>query len=234
MIDPDMTEVAMMDLALAGRLTFSHVTPQRPRLPAGRHRLGLSSERDALFYVPENLAAGPLPLVVLFHGAGGSADKIFPVLEAQAAAQGFLLLTPQSLFITWDIVIGGHGPDRERLDLALAEVAAHFPLDPQHLAFAGFSDGGSYALSMGLTNGHIVSHIIAMSAGFMAVTLPEGWPNVFIAHGLQDEQLPIATSGRANAAQLQQAGYEVRYVEFNGPHQPQPAIVALAMNFFLG
>lgn len=225
----------MFDLELAGRLAFRPGAPHKPPLPAGRHTLGIASERDAVLYVPEGLdTQSPVPLVVLFHGAGGSAEKILPVLEAQAAFHRFLILAPQSLLVTWDIVIGGNGPDRERLDWALHEVAAHYAIDPRHLAFAGFSDGGSYALSAGLTNGGLVSHIIAMSAGFMAVTLPEGEPRVFIAHGLHDEQLPIATSGRANAMKLQEAGYEVRYVEFNGPHKPQPSVVALAMDFFLG
>lgn len=224
----------MFDLSLSGRLTFRPDHPYKPPLPPGRHNLGIAAERDAVLIVPEGLPAQSVPLVVLFHGAGGSAEKILPVLADQAAFHRCLLLLPQSMLITWDIVIGGNGPDRERLDWALHEVGAHFALDPGHLAFAGFSDGGSYALSLGLTNGGLVSHIIAMSAGFMAVTAPEGEPKIFIAHGLHDEQLPVATSGRANAAKLKDAGYEVSYVEFNGPHKPQPAVAALAMNFFLG
>ncbi|MGO9132569.1 MAG: alpha/beta hydrolase [Methylovirgula sp.] len=225
----------MLDLALAGRLTFKPTAPYRAALRPGRNLLGIAAERDAVLYVPAGLdARQPVPLVVLFHGAGGSAEKILPVLQEQADFHRFLILAPQSMLITWDIVIGGNGPDRERLDWALYETAAHFAIDPRHLAFAGFSDGGSYALSMGLTNGALASHIIAMSAGFMAVTMPEGEPRVFIAHGLHDEQLPIATSGRANAGKLQEAGYDVQYVEFNGPHKPQPSVVALAMNFFLG
>ncbi len=197
----------MIDLSLAGRLAFTHSAPYKPALPPGHHALGIAAERDAVLYVPQGLAASkPVPLVVLFHGAAGSAEKILPLLEAQAEFHHFLLLAPQSLFVTWDIVIGGHGPDRERLDQALAEVAARYRIDPRHLAFAGFSDGGSYALSMGLTNGAIVSHIIAMSAGFMAVTMPEGEPRIFIAHGIHDEQLPIETSGRANAGEAARGG----------------------------
>lgn len=225
----------MIDLSLAGRLTFAQTSPYKPALPPGCNALGIAAERDAVLYVPAGLSAtGPVPLIVLFHGAGGCAEKILPVLQAQADYHGFLILAPQSMLVTWDIVIGGHGPDRERLDWALSEVAAYYQIDPQHLAFAGFSDGGSYALSTGLSNGALVSHIIALSAGFMAVTEPEGEPRVFIAHGLRDAQLPIATSGRANAAKLQAAGYDVQYIEFNGPHEIQPPIVALAINFFFG
>jgi hypothetical protein len=36
----------------------------------------------------------------------------------------------------------------------------HFRIDPARLAFAGFSDGGSYALSLGVTNGDVASHVI--------------------------------------------------------------------------
>jgi phospholipase/carboxylesterase len=226
----------MLPPSLAGRLEFAHAAAQsKPALPAGRNNLGLAEERDAVLYVPATLdPSRPVPLMVFFHGGGGSAEKILPFIEEQAELNGFLILAPQSLYPTWDIVIGGNGPDLERLDQALNEVASRYDLDPAHLAFTGFSDGASYALSIGLTNGRFVSHIIAMSGGFMSVFLPEGTPRVFIAHGLADEQLPIESSGRAHASQLQQAGYDLRYIEFNGTHSIQPMIVGLAVNFFLG
>jgi phospholipase/carboxylesterase len=67
----------------------------------------------------------------------------------------------------------------------------------------------------------------------MSIFKQEGAPKVFIAHGLVDEQLPIETSGRANATRLKAAGYDVQYVEFNGLHVIQPAIVGIAVDFFL-
>ncbi|WP_177142922.1 hypothetical protein [Variovorax sp. YR216] len=91
---------------------------------------------------------------------------------------------------TWDIVIGGHGPDLERLDAALSLVAEHFRIDPQRLAFAGFSDGGSYALSLGLTNGDVASRVIGMSAGFMNAFTQTETPRVFLAHGAVTASCP--------------------------------------------
>src|SRR5262245_45991152 len=38
----------------------------------GRHALGLDHGRDAILQVPANASGAPLPLFVLFHGAGGS------------------------------------------------------------------------------------------------------------------------------------------------------------------
>lgn len=230
----------MFPSALMGRLSFTHTTPSKAPLPVGRNHLGIATERDTVLYVPQSLApekllAGkPVPLLVMFHGAGGFPEKVLPFLEEHAEQRGFLLMAPHSMMPTWDIVIGGNGPDLERLDAALAEVASRYALDPTHLGFAGFSDGGSYSLSTGITNGDIVSHVIVFSGGFMSVFMQEGTPKVFISHGLVDEQLPIDTSARKHAAKLQAAGYDVQLVEFNGKHIIHPPIVQMAIDFFMG
>lgn len=224
----------MFDPSLFGRMKFSHSAPATGPLPAGRHLLGVSEERDAILVVPTGIDPGkPAPLMVMFHGAGGFPDKVLPFIEQHAEQHKFLLLAPHSLFPTWDIVIGGSGPDLERLQSALTTVTRHFRIDSSRLAFAGFSDGASYAMSIGITNGDIASHVIAFSGGFLSTFMQEGSPRVFIAHGLADEQLPVQTSGRANADRLQAAGYEVQYIEFDGPHAIQPAVVSLAIDFFL-
>jgi predicted esterase len=224
----------MIDPALLGRLSFRHRAPDRAPLPPGRHDLGLFEQRDYVLVVPEGIeAATPVPLMVMFHGGGGSAKKILPVVRAHAEANGFLLLVPQSLMPTWDIVIAGNGPDRERLDVALADVASRFTLDPARLAFAGYSDGASYALSNGLCNGDLVTHVLAFSAGFMTVLHREGAPRIFIAHGTKDVQTPVETAGRAHAARLEAAGYDVTYIEYDGPHETQPGIVEAAVRYFL-
>jgi len=230
-----MLDLSLLSGALLGRLSFRPGgKPHQDPLPAGRHNLGIADERDAVLIVPEGLKPeAPVPLLVMFHGAGGSADKVLPFLIEHAQQRGFLLLLPQSQFPTWDLVIGGNGPDLERLDKALAELAARFAIDPTHLAFAGFSDGGSYALSAGVTNGDIASHVMVFSGGFMSVFTQEGAPRIFIAHGLEDEQLPIETSARPHAEKLKAAGYDVTTVEFKGPHRIEPAVVTLAMEFFL-
>ncbi|ALP67723.1 alpha/beta hydrolase [Paraburkholderia caribensis] len=225
----------MFDPSLLGRLSFTPADAAKPPLPPGRNRLGIAGERDAILFVPSGLdAREQVPLIVMFHGAGGFPEKVLPFIEEHAERDRFLVLAPHSMYATWDIVIGGSGPDLERLDRALVEVTSRYRIDRNRLAFAGFSDGASYALSIGITNGDIASHVIAFSGGFMSVFTQEGAPKVFIAHGLADEQLPIETSGRANAARLKAAGYDVSYIEFNGPHAIQPAIAGMAIEFFLG
>jgi phospholipase/carboxylesterase len=224
----------MFDPSLFGRLSFSPAELTKGPLPSGRNRLGVADERDSVLFVPTGLdTLGPVPLFVMFHGAGGFPEKVLPLIEEHAERDKFLILAPHSMYPTWDIVVGGSGPDLDRLHQALIEITSRYRIDRNHLAFAGFSDGASYALSIGITNGDIASHVIAFSGGFMSIFTQEGAPKVFIAHGLRDEQLPIETSGRANATKLKAAGYDVQYIEFNGLHAIQPAIVGMAIEFFL-
>ena len=72
----------------------------------------------ALLRVPP--AEGPLPLAVLFHGAGSSARAGVRLLEQP----GVVLLAPESAGSTWDQIERGFGPDVTRLDGALKSVFA--------------------------------------------------------------------------------------------------------------
>jgi phospholipase/carboxylesterase len=107
-----------------------------------------------------------VPLVVALHGAGGQAHGMLTMLAEAADRHGVLMLAPQSTRASWDVVQGRYGPDVRLLDAALSQVLDDYPVDPAHLAVSGFSDGASYALSLGITNGDLFSHVIAWSPGF--------------------------------------------------------------------
>jgi len=185
--------------------------------------------------VPEGLAHGePTALLVLLHGAGGDANRILPHFVRWARMRRFLLLAPQSMFPTWDIVIAGHGPDLQRLQGALEQVAAHFLLDRTRVGLAGFSDGGSYALSVGLTNGDVFTHVMALSAGFMNVFVRHGTPKVLLAHGRFDTPLPFETSARRHALRLLEEGVDLTLLPFDGDHVIDPDVVERAVDFFCG
>ena len=231
MIDP-----SLLGGALTGRLAFRPgEAPTAPPLPPGRHGLAFGEGRESVLVVPDGLAPDtPVPLLVMFHGAGGDANRVLPHLVPWARARRSLLLAPQSLHPTWDLVIGGHGPDLERLDAALGLVASRYRLDPARLAFAGFSDGGSYALSVGLTNGDVASHVIGLSAGFMNTFSQAGTPRVFLAHGRSDRQLPWESSAGPHARKLLESGYDLSLLPFDGDHVILPWVVERAVEFFLG
>jgi len=227
---PDATAVA------AGKL----VARPGSELPAGEtsaglQSLGLERAEDAILYVPATYTREePAPLAVLFHGAGGDARGAINLLLSEADAAGMLLLATSSREATWDIISsGGFGVDIELLDRALRLVFAGYAVDPARIAVAGFSDGASYALSVGLTNGDLFSAIVAFSPGFVAPGEPEGRPRIFISHGTQDIVLPIDQTSRLFAPQLVADGYAVEYVEFDGLHLVPDDIVADALEWWL-
>ena len=202
-------------------------------LPAGEARAcpGLRSLPDGgLLHVPPQAAAGlACPLVVLFHGAGASAHDGLALLAGEADGAGLLLLAPQSTGSTWDVIERGFGPDVGRLDRALTTVFASWAVDPSRVALGGFSDGASYALSLGIDNGDLARHLVAFSPGFVAAAGQHGRPRILVTHGVHDTVLPIDRCSRRVVPRLRGAGYDVTYDEFDGGHVVTPALARRAV-----
>ncbi len=231
-----MTEQGDAHAAHSQGILLSRPTPGRgTATPTGLAPLGLGRNRDGLRYVPRpGDAAEPRPLLVMLHGAGGAASDIMPLAKEEAERRGVLVLAPDSRGGTWDVVGRGYGPDVDFLDRALDQVFRAHSVDPRRVAVAGFSDGGSYALLLGLANGSFFSDILAFSPGFAAPSRTEGRPRVFISHGRTDAVLPIDRCGRRLASTLKAAGYDVDYREFGGGHVVPSDLVEAAFDRFLG
>jgi phospholipase/carboxylesterase len=200
----------------------------------GVHGLGLAQGRDGTLYVPKSIdPARPAPLVVALHGAGGHAAQMLDPFLETAEARGYVVLAPDSRRQSWDVILGGYGADVAFLDEALAHTFERQAIDPRRIAVAGFSDGASYALSVGLINGALFSDILAFSPGFMAPTDQAGSPRVFISHGIRDSVLPIDACSRRLAPKLRETGYDVDYREFDGGHEVPADMVTAAVARFL-
>jgi phospholipase/carboxylesterase len=194
------------------------------------------SGRNGVLYVPTGQAE-PLPLLVLLHKGGGYASEWFDrgVSYAPYADKGrFIILAPESLGPGNSWGTGrprNWGYDYLAINRALEEAFARCAIDRNRLAIGGFSDGASYALSLGLANGDVFSYVIAFSPSFIvraqgrAKRSPTGTaitPLVYIAHGVSDNVLPIASTSRVIVASLRKNGYNVEFREFSGGHASRP------------
>ena len=187
---------------------------------AGLHELDVGAGRPAFVNVPAAWAPDrPAACAVMLHGSGGDPRQGLALLEPHAAAAGLIVAAPPSSDYTWDRILGGFGPDVAVIDQLLHWVFKRYAVAPQRLALGGFSDGASYALSLGLDHGGLFPRLIALSPGFAAPVGPDGRPCIFIAHGTADRVLPVARCSRRVVPMLQGAGYEVRYLEFDGGHE---------------
>jgi phospholipase/carboxylesterase len=206
--------------------------PKPDKVLRGTRPLGLGERRDGLLHVPRSYdASRPAPLLVVLHGAGASGGDVLPWVVPLADARGFLILAPDSRASSWDVIRGGYGPDVRSVDRALRQVFERHAVDAKRIGVGGFSDGASYALSLGLINGLLFSDILAFSPGFMAPTLVEDAPRIFVSHGVHDTVLPIDRCSRALVPRLRAQGLAVDYREFSGGHVVPPEMVAASLEF---
>ena len=138
---------------------------------------------------------------------------------------GIAVLAPDSRGTTWDAIRERFGEDVAFLNRALEHVFERLPVDSAKLAIGGFSDGASYALSLGLANGDLFPRIVAFSPGFVLSTATHGHPRVFVSHGISDQILPIDQCSRVIVPRLRSMGHDVTFREFEGRHEMPAEIV---------
>jgi phospholipase/carboxylesterase len=198
---------------------------------SGTHPLGLASGRDAILQMPARAAGTPVPLLLLLHGAGGSGEGILRRLGRAADQAGVAVLAPDSRGGTWDAIRGSFDADITFVNRALDRVFQTVAVDPSRLAVGGFSDGATYAVSLGLINGDLFRRVAAFSPGFVIERDPRGKAGFFISHGTDDPILPIDRCGRVIAAALRRQKYQVTLREFAGGHEVPPDIAAEALTW---
>ncbi|NOT08265.1 MAG: phospholipase [Gemmatimonadales bacterium] len=196
----------------------------RPRAPTkkaspGVHTLQFEAGRKALLFVPKGYRADrPAGLLLMLHGATQDAEFSIEVTQDAAAAHNLVVLAPKSRNTTWDAIREGFGPDVGYIDRVMAETFARCAIQPSRVVAAGFSDGASYALSLGLANGDLFQRIVAFSPGFIVGSDRVGKPLVWVSHGTRDRILPIDQTSRRLVPELKRDGYSVEFREFDGPH----------------
>jgi len=229
--------VTEKDRYKTGRLTAkpAPIKGQEVTAATGIEPLGLGGTKDGLLYVPAGYAHDrPSALAVMLHGAGGQAQHGLSLLKGYADEHNILLLAPASRAATWDIIASkSFGPDVLYIDQALALVFARYAVDAARVAIGGFSDGASYALCLGLTNGDLFTHILAFSPGFSYTVERHGKPAVFVSHGTQDQVLPIDPCSRCIVPRLLHQGIRVEYKEFVGAHEVPGVVSRSGVEWFM-
>src|SRR5215218_5128901 len=206
-----------------GRLQTRH-SPATERTAPGTYPLGLRRDRDGVLHLPPQYSHDtPIPLVLLLHGAGGAGARVAQRFQPYADELGIAFVAPDSTGVSWDRN-DRLKSDVEFIDRALTVAFRRVNTTPERVRIGGFSDGASYSLSVGLTNGDLFARILALSPGFFDSAQERGKPAIYITHGTNDEILPIDRTSRRIVPMLQRAGFPVEYHEFDGKHETPPEI----------
>ena len=213
-----------------GRLTARPGTGVATSLKSGRLGLGPGGS-DGMIQMPSAMPAGNVPLLVFLHGATQSGAAMLRRIGPAADQLGVAVLAPDSRSTTWDGVTGQFGPDVVFLNRALEFVFERLAVDPARVGIGGFSDGASYALSLGLANGDLFPRVVACSPGFVVSAPAHGHSRFFISHGTADQVLPIDQCSRVIVPRLRSMGYDVTFREFEGRHELPPDVASEALRW---
>ncbi|HEV8406494.1 MAG TPA: hypothetical protein VGQ34_01050 [Sphingomicrobium sp.] len=216
-------------------------TPQTGALVHQSHLFGLPD--GAVGYVPASAALHPSVLVLL-HGAGHRQVQMVQHFEAEADRRGLVLLAPSSRGVTWDSVLDaeaplsvdsplankqshsfGRTPDSDHVEAAIANLAKIVPVDRAHTVLAGFSDGATFALAMGMSKDHPFAAVIAWSPGIAIRTeRPARGRRVLVSHGRQDPLLKFDVTCGEIVPLLRSEGAAVTFLGFKGAHEVPNAV----------
>lgn len=180
--------------------------------------------REAVVRIPEGAdGASRLPLVLGFHGFGGSTDDLAgdTGLLDKADAEGFVAVLPVALGnpSRWDV------RDRESADLAfvnalLTELEARICIDPRRIYATGFSLGATMANAVGCSRPDRVAAIAAVAGSYVSNwrEICAGGPVPVIGfHGVLDPVVPYL--GGTDAGRRLIIGAELwaaEWAEMNG------------------
>ncbi|HEY1912776.1 MAG TPA: alpha/beta hydrolase-fold protein [Vicinamibacterales bacterium] len=193
--------------------------------------LGLGGERDGVVQMPSAASSGPLPLLLFLHGATQNGARMLQRIGPPADQAGVVVVAPDSRATSWDAIRGTFAEDVEYLNRVLMHVFSRVAVDPARVSIGGFSDGASYALSLGLANGDLFPRVAACSPGFVVSATPHGRAKFFVSHGTNDQILPIDQCSRVIVPRLRSMGYDVTFREFEGRHEMPPDVLVEAIAF---
>lgn len=202
----------------------------------GLMKLEADNEKETLVYVPKNYRrTSPAAFALMLHGSGGNAEQALSLLQPYSEKNNIIVVAPASRAYTWDFIVeNSFGADVAFIDDAITFIFKHYPIDPGRIAIGGFSDGASYALSLGLSNGHLFTNILAFSPGFVQTIETKGFPAIFVSHGTKDPVLPLSKCSSRIVPILRQQGFNVDYQIFMGGHEVPSIISAAAVRSFIG
>jgi polyhydroxybutyrate depolymerase len=181
------------------------------------------------------LGPGRHPLILLFHGSGSTAAIMaaYTGLPARAAAQGYVVVTPDAVNHNWQVSQpSAHTADLAFVAALVASVEGRFCIDPDRVYAAGFSLGSEFAAIVGCAPTPPIAAIGLASAEFLLRPCARPVP-VIAFHGTADPAVPY----QDGAIGLSLPGIKVRGVEKNlgdwaalDGCSPAPAVAAVFPN----
>ncbi len=190
------------------------------------------------------------PLLIGLHGHGSNPEHMLGAMSDALKKEPLILAAPQGAYpslaqyrgqrFSWEIQTqnrelwkAGDPLVVENLNEVVRTIRGKCPVSEVY--FLGFSQGAAYAFLSGFAYPEMVAGVISIGGLFPETDteysllrkkdIESGRKfRVFIAQGNSDRLLPRG-SGAQTAARLQQYGYDVEYLEYEGGHEIGPELL---------
>ena len=139
---------------------------------------------------PPTASSSPVPLVVLFHGAGVDANYIARLTElpARGVGRGILVAVPNSAGKSWDP--DPDGPDGHLVDAMLTSLSLRYCVDQSRVSLIGLSAGAVFAIRYACRHSGEFAAVATVTVEYqLGCTLPL---SILAYHGTADPTVPYA------------------------------------------
>lgn len=198
---------------------------------------------------PEQKDEGKPPVLMMLHGVGSNERDLFRLASSLdprlyvLSLQGPEPMGPdQHGWYDLNFAPDGPKPDpgqieetRQTLVSFIERAATHYPVDPGRVYLFGFSQGAIMSLTLLLTHPEPVSGVVAVAGRMLPELFMDGTPlsgkladvgdlkgkSLFLAHGLQDEVMPVQY-GRQAEQIISRSPIELTYREYEMSHAVSP------------
>jgi polyhydroxybutyrate depolymerase len=175
------------------------------------------------------------PLVLLFHGSGGTGKTILSRTDfaLKADAEGFIVAAPDGIYGGWNDGRGTVNPNIDDVNFVrelISSLKAKLPIDVTRIYATGISNGGMFTARLGCELSDVLT-AIATVAGPLPTNLSRSHPNPIAVLGIQgdaDPRLPIdGTRANSKAGQINSAADTMNFWASVNSCNPTPTIERL-------
>ena len=159
--------------------------------------------REYIIYVPKSYdRTSSIPLVLNFHGFGGSASEFMNYADMRSLAESeiFILAYPQGSYLNgashWNACPTGNGnkstaDDFGFIESMINEISSSYNLDMKRLYAAGYSNGGMMAYGLAHYKSDLIAAVASVSGAMLDCLGPTSHPIPIIHfHGTSDGIIP--------------------------------------------
>lgn len=170
--------------------------------------------REYIIYVPKSYdRTSSIPLVLNFHGFGGSASEFmnYADMRSLAESENFILAYPQGSYLNgashWNPCPTGSGnksttDDFGFIESMINEISSRYNLDMERLYAAGYSNGGMMAYGLAHYKSDLIAAVASVSGAMLDCLGPTSHPIPIIHfHGTSDGIIPYNGNLEWNSVQ---------------------------------